>query len=446
MMVIAASVCHAQDAKMPLAKEFWKSPEFVKAFNGSYRINAQVEPFVTGEQRAVLVEVGKLMQGGKRADALALLKKSKGFDRSAALLYNAANISYEEGELKDAEDLYAKAIKIHPSFLRAHQNLGFCYLRGNEAAKALAAFQKAINLGANDAQVFGWFGYCYYDQKQYQAAKLAYQQAVLRAPKDTQWKSGLAFCLEALGDTQSAIRNFKELIKLEPEASTYQLELAKLYQRAGDTAKAVVLLAALDRQEKLDLRHQFLLGELFLLSGNTRLANKTLRPIMASVKVAELNDVVRVVERALSYGETDLAKAWLHELKFNLGKEVAEKSVDVRFLEAQVAILQGESDAAKKHLQFVISQEPTHQHAIVELAKLHIAGGELELGLLQLDRAMGIGGRHTAITLNLKAQALVSAKRYADALKILDKLLILRGDAEIKNYRNAVKKLAEAAE
>ncbi|MCA9096492.1 MAG: tetratricopeptide repeat protein, partial [Planctomycetaceae bacterium] len=109
---------------LPLSTSFWRDEAFVKSFNGSYRIEARIEPNVSTEERGLLVEVQKLMEGGNRKSALAKLKGSPLTAKSAALTFNLGNLQFEEGDLEEAEKSYRKAIGDYPSFRRAHRNLG----------------------------------------------------------------------------------------------------------------------------------------------------------------------------------------------------------------------------------------------------------------------------------------------------------------------------------
>ncbi|MBT8043383.1 MAG: hypothetical protein KJO79_00410, partial [Verrucomicrobiae bacterium] len=61
---------------LPLSKDYWKDEAFLKSFNGSYRINAQIEPTVTTAERGLLVSIQSLMAEGKRKEALAKLTAS----------------------------------------------------------------------------------------------------------------------------------------------------------------------------------------------------------------------------------------------------------------------------------------------------------------------------------------------------------------------------------
>ena len=77
---------------LPISASYWKDPAFQKAFNGSYRIEARIEPSITGEQRAVLVKVQELMAAEKRDEAIKALEASELTKASAALTFNLANL------------------------------------------------------------------------------------------------------------------------------------------------------------------------------------------------------------------------------------------------------------------------------------------------------------------------------------------------------------------
>ena len=129
---------------LPLSEDYWKDEAFLKSFNGSYRINARIEPTVSTEERGLLVSIQKLMADGKREEALAKLKESPLIKTSAAMAFNAGNIEFELGKLKEAAAHYESALKIFPSFRRAHRNLGMVYARENEWDKALGSLSESV--------------------------------------------------------------------------------------------------------------------------------------------------------------------------------------------------------------------------------------------------------------------------------------------------------------
>ncbi len=46
---------------LKLSSSYWRDESFLKGFNGSYRIEARIEPSVSTEERGLLVEVQTLM-------------------------------------------------------------------------------------------------------------------------------------------------------------------------------------------------------------------------------------------------------------------------------------------------------------------------------------------------------------------------------------------------
>ena len=123
MLAIGYSSLSAAEP-LPLSASYWKDPAFLNSFNGSYRIEARIEPVVSTEVRGLLVEVQKLMADGKREEALKKIKDSSLTKKSPALQFNLGNLQFEEGEMDEAQKSFESAIKDYPSFRRAHRNLG----------------------------------------------------------------------------------------------------------------------------------------------------------------------------------------------------------------------------------------------------------------------------------------------------------------------------------
>ena len=144
--------------KMPLSKDYWKNPIFLKEFNGSYRIDANIEPVLSSGERGELVAIQKLMASGKRADVIKKLQASKYSRTSASIQFNLGNVLSEEGELTKAISSYKKAIAILPSFRRAYQNLAYVYVKQEDYEKAFPLLLKVLNLGGNDGSVHGLLG------------------------------------------------------------------------------------------------------------------------------------------------------------------------------------------------------------------------------------------------------------------------------------------------
>ena len=136
LLVIGYSSSEAAEP-LPLTSSYWRDASFQKSFNGSYRIEARIEPSVSTEERGLLVEVQGLMEKGERKSALSKVKGSALTAKSAALKFNLGNLRFEEGELEESIKAYEEALKMYPSFRRAHRNLAMAQVRKGELKEAL---------------------------------------------------------------------------------------------------------------------------------------------------------------------------------------------------------------------------------------------------------------------------------------------------------------------
>jgi tetratricopeptide (TPR) repeat protein len=75
--------------------------------------------------------------------------KARELDPANAALYNDIGVVYEnQGRLQMAEEAYLKAIDIDPHLAPAYSNLAMFYESGRDFPKALAYWQKRVEVGA----------------------------------------------------------------------------------------------------------------------------------------------------------------------------------------------------------------------------------------------------------------------------------------------------------
>ena len=261
---------------LPLSKEYWKDEAFLKSFNGSYRINARIEPSVSTGERGLLVSVQPLMAAGKRKDALQKLTSSSLIRTSAAVAFNAGNIQFELGELKSAISYYERALNIFPTFRRAHRNLGFAYARNDEWEKVMPALESAIKLGDQDGATYGQLAYGRMQKEQYASALQAYRLAQLTQPESIDWKAGIAQCLQHLRRNEEALALIEEVIKARPNEISYYLLQASIHISVNQSDNAMANLELVRRMGELNAENHLWLAHLHLSSGSSKLA----RPVM----------------------------------------------------------------------------------------------------------------------------------------------------------------------
>ena len=164
-LFLAAAVSAQRPAANPGA-ELWKDEAFVKSFVGSYGFLLGYEPKISDEEKAVLRALVDIIKASPKK-AIAQLQPQIKPKSSAAFDFILANLYFQEGKLKEAENYYKKAIKKYPSFRRAYKNLGLVQVQSGNFADAVPTISKALELGEVDGRAYGLLAYGYLTQEKY---------------------------------------------------------------------------------------------------------------------------------------------------------------------------------------------------------------------------------------------------------------------------------------
>jgi tetratricopeptide (TPR) repeat protein len=161
--------------------------------------------------------------------------------RDAMLLVEAAVVEGQLGDLKAAERLLDKALKLDPNNADAWYNLGQVARAKDQLERAVRLFRKtlAIDPEYNDA-AFG-LGEALYCQGKAAEALVPLAQATRRAPDDAEIVHVTALCLDHLGKTGPALAAYRQVLRLQPGHGYARLNLAVLTTRVGDPLEALDL-------------------------------------------------------------------------------------------------------------------------------------------------------------------------------------------------------------
>jgi len=441
--------CISLSAAEPLAlsKDYWQDEAFLKSFNGSYRINARIEPSVTSEQRSLLVSIQPLMAEGKREDALAMLMGNELAKSSAAIAFNAGNIQFELGELESAEQSYLQALKLFPSFRRAHRNLGFVYVRQSSWDKALPALEESIRLGDHDAATFGQLAFGRMQAGQYASALQAFQLAQLTQPNAVDWKAGTAQCLEQLKRYEEALSLLDEVIEVRPTETSYYLLQASVYLAMNRPDEAITNLDLVRRLGKLDAENHLLLANLHLRSGSGHLARPVMMAALGMEQKAAYGAVINLLEFA------SITRDWALARDFATATQKAYPDASDAKLgqkrEYLLAFIDIESEdhpeRGAKVLEGIIKQDPLSASSLILLARYRAKEQRHQEAVMLLEQAVRVQGHEYSANLEL-AKVCVSTRRYDKAIDHLDKALKIQPSDELLTYREAIQNLAVASE
>lgn len=426
---------------LPLAEEYWQEPAFVKSFNGTYRIEARIEPTVTTEERGLLVEVQELMTKGQRSNALAKLEASPLSAKSAALTFNIGNLHFEKGDDDKAIAAFKKAIEMYPSFRRAHRNLAMALARAEKMEEALEHLLEAIRLGEASGAAYGLLGYCRLERGEWASALQAYRLAQISEPEVVDWKAGMAQCLQQTGGQAEAAALLDEVIRQRPGVASYALLQSAILLALDRPEDAVKTLELPRRLGTLGAHGMLTLADLHLRQGRLAQASQRVDEAMAMEPKPATGDILSLAHLSLRHQHWPLAKTLVAALQ-----DRDSEGSRVPRLKGLYLIQSGEDPAkGEEILREIIAKVPDDGDTLLALGR-HLAqtNKPAEAELL-LERSTATGANAAEAWLEI-VRLRVDRRDFAKALEALDEVLALESTDALLKYRENLQNLVEAAE
>ncbi len=425
---------------LPLSTSYWKDPAFLKSFNGSYRIEARIEPSVTTEERGLLIEVQTLMAAEKREAALKKLASSPLTKKSSALTFNLANLYFETGEIEKSIESYQSALEGYPSFRRAHHNLALAYVREKKLSEALTHLTEAIRLGDSEGSTYGLLGYCRLAREEYASALQAYRLAQVTEPETAEWKAGIAQCLQNLDAKTEAAVLLDEVIRQRPTEASYSVLQANIYLDLDQPGFASKALELPYRLGILAPDPTLLLADLHLRADRKSAAESAIQSAFSDEETKpSATSVLRLINTASARSEWPV----VNEL---LEKTEDAESRPLRLARANYLIASEENPSSGAELLKLLTEEdPTDGTALLAYGKNLAATSQPDSAELFLERATA--DQATAYEAHIELARLhVSQSRYTDALKSVDTALALNPTDDLRAYRTALQQTLAASE
>ncbi len=445
-LAVAACLTVAAHAQIDrgTAAEFWKNPEFVKQFLGSYGFLPDVEPRISADEQKLFKELIDLIQSNPEAAANKLKAAIKP-DSSAALDFTLANLYVQLGRLDEAEKNYKAALKKFPDFRRAHKNLGIVCVQKEDFTNAVAELSRTVELGGQDGNTYGLLGYCNLTLERYTSAESAYRKALLMAPDNPDWKLGLARCLLAQQRSKEAAALFDELIQKDPEKPDYWLFQANAFLELGEHMKAADNYEILRRMGKASSAALMALGDIYMTVDSPDLA---LGAYLDSIQKEPKQDIkrpLRAVEVLASRQAWKQATTLLDRIEATYRDSLNDQDkLKLLKLRSRVALATGDDQEAVRVLQDIINRDPLDGDALLILAGYYARTEQPERAEMLYERAEKLKD-HEVNALTAHAQLLVAQSKYDKAVKLLQRAQELRPREAVAKYLEQVQYLARAS-
>ncbi len=442
-LALNATSLHAQRSATNPGAELWKDPEFVKTFIGSYAFLIGYEPKISDEEKEALRALIDLIKASPQA-AIAQLRPQVKASSSAAFDFILANLYFQEGNLKEAEQFYKTAVKKYPNFRRAYKNLGLVQVQGGNFKDAIPSIAKALELGEVDGRAYGLLAYGYLTEGKYYPAEAAYRQAILIQPDQKDWKIGLARCLLETERYNEAISLFDTLLQDEPDNSDFWLLQSNAFIGNEQSLRAAQNLEVVRRMGKAELSTLTLLGDIYM---NNTIPDLALDAYLSAVEMAQPQDV-----DALLRATNILTRSTNFEQAANLIKDIRknnaltlspEQDLELLNQEAKIARAEGNDDAAVMILNKIVERDALNGEAIIELANYYADKDMLPEAINRYEQAAKINAFERQ-ALIAHGQTLVRNAKYRDALPLLKRALQLKAEPNLEDYTARVERAAKS--
>ncbi len=184
--------------------------------------------------RADLIET--MVEEGAYDSAVPLLRQAMLEERNSPQLhYLLATVLRERGRLEQSVLEFQTALRLNPTYAKAHGGLGMSHNLLGQHKQATVAHQSAVKYGRGDAQLANNLGFSLYLESKFKAAVEAYENAIRIDPNLRVAYVNLGFALAAQGLKAKAERAFSQV--LQPAEVVNNLAIAEELRGNPEAAK-----------------------------------------------------------------------------------------------------------------------------------------------------------------------------------------------------------------
>jgi len=255
--------------------------------------------------------------------------------------------------------------------------LGLAYWQANDAARALATFQRAVEVGPGSADAHNWLGVALSAKSDLPGAVAEFRRAIALDPQYGRAYSNLGSALAKSGDYTEAVDVFQKALGLEPNSLAAHFNLGMALREKGDLEAALLHLRHVVDGDPTNDQARYELGQTLRQNG-------------------DLAGAVSALERAIEINPE------LREGYYALGMALRQESAAVRrppptpspadatYERGHEAAGRGELTLARELLTEALRLDESHAEAHTLLGFVLGQQGELETALAHLERGVAL--------------------------------------------------------
>ena len=359
----------------------------------------------------------------KTTEYLSALKLLSEYEdkKSPSLLLVEGQLFMQTEQWQQAELRFKQALLDMPDLLRGHLSLATLFHKQEDYHKAQNALSKAISLGATDANQYALLGYFHMQNNDPHSAVAAYQYALMLDADNDDIRKGLLFALINSHQINAARNLLAGMLAREPENSQLWLQRTNLAMQASDEHLALSSIEAALR-----------LGEQ---KPSSKLLAMQLHLKQKSYARAMVLSVELLHDKKLSFTDTDKLLAWLvHENEWSYIQQILDNTTALaasasfseksRLLHYQGRLALTENDLAKaeKIWKKAIQIDAGNGDTLLALATLSMDKNRYAQAELYYQRAETLEDVKLSAMLG-RSQLYIEQLDYSSALTLLQQTL-----------------------
>ncbi len=149
------------------------------------------------------------------------------------LLIEASYVIWEENNPAKALELRQQLVRQHPDDKRAHAALAASYAGQDELDKAIAEYERALDIDSDYAPPYNSLGYAYLRKGEYEQAENAFQNYIRLIPEEANPYDSMADLYTRMGRHEEAIEHYRKSVELNPQFAISQRKIGLNLVYAG---------------------------------------------------------------------------------------------------------------------------------------------------------------------------------------------------------------------
>lgn len=146
---------------------------------------------------------------------------------------------YDHKEYDKAIEQWREAIRLDPSLVRAHHDLGLALRGDGDLAGAITALREAVRLDPKNGTTFTDLGDTLQEHGDLDDALSAYQTARTLVPNSAPLRNNLGYVFVKKGNLDDAIAEWREAARIDPKYPPAHINLGEALESKGDVQGAI---------------------------------------------------------------------------------------------------------------------------------------------------------------------------------------------------------------